>query len=511
MSTLTSIEQYQKLISGLKSCSESEKLGIVRRLARTDLFFLLWFVLGRKDIARQWLFDRCREVQSDPNGCLDLWAREHYKSTIITYGLSIQDILSSHGDDPDRRWGGIEVTLGIFSHTRPTAKAFLRQIKREFEANELLKAAFPDVLWQHPHKEAPKWSEDEGIIVKRKSNPKEATIEAWGLVDGQPTSKHFFVRVYDDVVTRESVTTAEMIKKTTEAWELSINLGTDGGIERYIGTRYSDGDTYRVLMERNVVKPRIYPATHDGTPTGDPVLLSHESLADKRDKMGPHTFSCQMLQNPVPADNAFFKEEWFSFYDLDDLPPVNKYGASDYAVTDGDGDYTELGIDGVSEDDTLYLAIDSWHGQTSSDVWIEKQLDQIARHKPLAYFNEAGVIRRAVEPFLTRRMRERKVYCRIEWIPSIADKPTRARSLQARCAMGKVKLPRNDYGKRLLDQLLRFPVGAYDDAVDRAALMALVIDQAHPAIVRKPPPKKYVDRWDKVFNEGREISNWKVV
>jgi hypothetical protein len=63
---------------------------------------------------------------------LDLWAREHYKSTVITFALTIQDILN----DP-------EITVGIFSHTRPIAKAFLRQIKQEFETNEDLKAGFP--------------------------------------------------------------------------------------------------------------------------------------------------------------------------------------------------------------------------------------------------------------------------------------------------------------------------------------------------------------------------------
>lgn len=93
---------------------------------------------------RPWLLDRCKEVQAAPNDRLDLWSREHYKSTIITFGLTIQDILN----DP-------ETTIGIFSHTRPIAKGFLRQIKREFEANELLKSLFPDVLWTSPSKEAP--------------------------------------------------------------------------------------------------------------------------------------------------------------------------------------------------------------------------------------------------------------------------------------------------------------------------------------------------------------------
>jgi hypothetical protein len=195
-------------------------------LGRGDLFYLLTRLLRRMDVDNDWLFERCREVQHSPNGHLDLWAREHYKSTAITFGLTIQDILNNP-----------EITVGIFSHTRPIAKGFLRQIKREFEDNEILKDRYADVLWADPAKQAPSWSEDGGLIVKRKGNPKESTVEAHGLVDGQPTSKHFSLRVYDDVVTKESITSPEMVQKTTDSWDLSQNLGTSDGSVRTIGTR----------------------------------------------------------------------------------------------------------------------------------------------------------------------------------------------------------------------------------------------------------------------------------
>jgi hypothetical protein len=57
------------------------------------------------DLNRDWYFARCREVQAAPNGYLDLWGREHGKSSLITFGLTIQDILN----DP-------EITVGIFSY-----------------------------------------------------------------------------------------------------------------------------------------------------------------------------------------------------------------------------------------------------------------------------------------------------------------------------------------------------------------------------------------------------------
>ena len=72
-------------------------------LGANDLFYLLVYVLDRLDIDNDWLFDRCREVQLEPNGHMDLWAREHRKSTIITYALTIQDIIND-----------VELRIGLF-------------------------------------------------------------------------------------------------------------------------------------------------------------------------------------------------------------------------------------------------------------------------------------------------------------------------------------------------------------------------------------------------------------
>ena len=84
--------------------------------------------------------------------------------------------------------------------------------------------------------------------------------------------------VFDDVVTRESVTTPDMIAKTTSALELAFNLGSQGDEwRRMIGTRYHFNDTYRTMMERLTFKPRIYPATADGTVDGEPVFLTKKS------------------------------------------------------------------------------------------------------------------------------------------------------------------------------------------------------------------------------------------
>ena len=318
----------------------------LRALCAGDLFFLLVHGMGRADMDNDFCFARCREVQAVPDGCLDLWAREHYKSTIITVGLTIQNILNNPG-----------LTVGIFSHTRPIAKAFLRQIKREFETNRLLQELFPHIC--PPAKgEFRTWSEDGGIVVRRENNPKENTVEAWGLVDGQPTGKHFDLLIYDDVVTLESVSTSEQIAKTTEAWRLSLNLGARGGVRRMIGTRYHANDTYAELIKSGSVSVRLHPATSDGTFEGEPVLLSREVLDEKRRDMGPYVFACQMLQNPLADKADGFRTEWLRYWrPAENLwRPMNRVILVDPAGSKKKGsDYSVFCVAGWNMDKGIYL------------------------------------------------------------------------------------------------------------------------------------------------------------
>lgn len=328
----------------------------MRHLCRTDLYFLLRHGLNRKDVEHEWLFQRCREVESQPDGFLDLWSREHYKSAIITFAKTIQDILASHGNDPLPEWGGREVTVGIFSHSSGIAKRFLRQIKFEFESNAKLREWFPDVLWDNPKREAPKWSEDDGIIVRRKSNPAEATVEAWGVVDGQPIGKHFFILVYDDVVTQDSTTTPDMLQKTSDMLSLSYALGAEGGRRRFIGTRYHANDAYKTVMDRGTAKQRIHLLTKDGTADGEPTLRSREWVEGKRRDMGPYLFSCQMLQNPQADETQGFKAEWLKYHD-----GFTRHGMNVYLVFDPAGaknkrsDYTAGWAIGLGPDKNIYV------------------------------------------------------------------------------------------------------------------------------------------------------------
>jgi predicted phage terminase large subunit-like protein len=496
----TDILSYPALIDCLNKLPMQERRGHIQNLCLNDVYFLVRYILRREDTEVQWILDRCREVEAAPDGFLDLWAREHYKSTVITYGLTIRDILR----DP-------EITVGIFAHTRPIAKSFLRQIKQELETNERLKKLFPDILYDQPKKQSPKWSEDEGLVVKRAGNPKEATVEAWGLIDGMPTGKHFRLRVYDDVVTEKSVTTPEMIKKTTNAWELSLNLGVDGGAARYIGTRYHDADTYGAMIERDAAVPRLHPATEDGTAGGNPVLFSGEYLQQRRRDLSPYNFSCQLLLDPIPDEDSYFPQRAIRYYDWHKLPgSLVRYGASDYATRHGEGDYTVHGVIGVDQADNIYV-IDLYREQALSDEWVEAVIGMMRKYKPRHWAEERGQILNTVGPFLKKRMREENV-----WTPRSSEygkytpaskKDERAQSIRGRMLDGKVFIPHNaPWSQDLVAELLRFPYGQHDDQVDVLSLFGLMLDDMGKAARYKKPEKargRTIDDIDRAERLGR--------
>jgi predicted phage terminase large subunit-like protein len=218
--------------------------------------------------------------------------------------------------------------------------------------------------------------------------------------------------------------------------------------------------------------------------------------------IGPREWSALYMQSPQPDEGTFFQRDWLKSWETQPSE-LRIYGTSDYAVTDGRGDYTVHRIWGVSPTGGIYR-LDGWRGQATADVWIERKLDLIAKHKPMAWFGEAGVIQKAVEPMLVRRMRERKVRCRLEWLSSIQDKPTRARGFQSRAAMGEVWFePGAD-----LSEFLTFPAGKHDDEVDVASLMGRALDMAHPAILKpeqapaQKPRKDYRGQRDSSEGDG---------
>jgi predicted phage terminase large subunit-like protein len=221
----------------------------------------------------------------------------------------------------------------------------------------------------------------------------------------------------------------------------------------------------------------------------------------------PFEWSALYQQEPTPDDGDYFKREWWNWYD--EVPKhLTYYGASDYAVTAKGGDYTVHGVAGVDPDNNLYV-VDVWRQQTATNLWIEALLDMAKQYPTMCWAEESGQIVKGVGPFITQRQRERKVYFRREEFVSIADKPTRCRSFQARAAMRKVYLPRNaPWLDDFLRELHSFPAGKTDDQVDTMGLIGRMLDEMIGARVPAVAEPNHVADYGGPGDDAEE--GWKV-
>lgn len=228
-----------------------------------------------------------------------------------------------------------------------------------------------------------------------------------------------------------------------------------------------DGNTWRVLCLQAECQTRTDPM---GRQVGQ-MLWPEWFDARHWDQFRTNrrTWSSLYQQIPAPAEGILFRRDDMAGYEV--APSgLRIIGASDYAVTPDGGDWTEHGVAGIAEDGAVFL-LDWWRGQVGPELWIERQIDLMARWSPLAWFGEAGPIRRATESTLRRRMTERHTPCRLEWLPSITDKATRAQSIIATAGMGRLFWPRAAWVPELQRQCLVFPAGQPDDGVDTLGLI----------------------------------------
>lgn len=288
--------------------------------------------------------------------------------------------------------------------------------------------------------------------------------------------------IIDDPLKDRQSADSELTRRRIWEWYTSTAYTRlmPGGRIVVIQTRWHDDDLAGRLLEGDegwdvLELPAIGP---DGAALwSDQYDIS--ALTNIRNTIGPRDWSALYQQKPQADEGEFFKREWFKRWSV--LPDVRKYLTADFAVTADAGDYTVIRCWGVSSSGDVYL-IDGYRGQSTSDVWIERLCDLVIKHRPLCFFGEGGVIQKAIEPMLIRRMRERKAFCRLEWMPSINDKPTRARGFQARASMGKVLISSMPEYDAVIDEFTRFPAGKHDDDVDCGSLLGRALDMVHPAL-----------------------------
>lgn len=316
-------------------------------------------------------------------------------------------------------------------------------------------------------------------------------VMAVGILGAVTSARADLLVIDDPVAGREEADSETVRRKTWEAYQddLMTRISPDAAVV-IIQTRWSEDD----------LSGKILPVGWDGE-SGDMLgsdgrvwrVLRIPAEADRPDdplkrkkgemlwperfpptywdqfKATGRTWGSLYQQLPKPETGGQFEYSDFQWYET--IPDGLKvYGASDWAVTSemeaDDPDYSEHGVFGVDHAGHVYV-LDWWHGRTTVDVTCEAMLDLAETWKPRGWYNETGVIRRAVDPLLKRIMRSRGKFLAVDYLPTSGDKVARIQSFRGLVKSGMVHFPKAaKWSKRVVEQLCGFPYLRHDDVAD---------------------------------------------
>lgn len=462
-------KDYKKQIESILEEAQKTKQtkAIVRELAKKDLFFLCYYLMDMDYIDNDFAYNFCAEIDKKCFGRMWICAREHYKSTFISFAFVIQCLLRN----PEER-------IGIYAYNANLAESCLVKIRTELEINAKLKYYFDDIFYEDPQKQSPMWRND-AILVKRNSRAREASIECSGLITGQKTGRHYTIGVYDDCVTPDSVLTSDAINHTIKTWQISLNTLTSENL-RYVvvGTYYHFDDLYSHIKKNDIMEVIEQPCVDE---EGKPVLLTREALEFKRKSMGSAVFASQMMCDPKEARKDTFKREWIRPWLGQNFNGLNIYVFVDPAGDKGrKRDYTAIWTIGFSSDGN-YLVIDLIRDKLSLKQRISTLFSIHRSYHPLMIFYEKVGMQADIDAiYLAQESRNYRFD--IFPIKSTISKDLRIQTLTAPLENGKFYFPPHCYHKNwmgededmldtfFIDEFDKYPFCQHDDAIDSLAM-----------------------------------------
>lgn len=193
-------------------------------------------------------------------------------------------------------------------------------------------------------------------------------------------------------------------------------------------------------------------------------------------------FQAMYMLDPMAESGEYFVVDDFQRYELGRMPKkeaMHKYAAWDLAIsTKTHADYTCGIAGGIDHEGTLWL-FEIVHGRFGGlDLVADLVIDLHKRWGCNMSGLEKTGIELALGPILRNRMAERREYIALaegaSALKPIADKRVRARTLQAMCRQGRVRVPHGDLWDSFIAQCTQFPVGQHDDMVDAASWLAIM-------------------------------------
>jgi phage terminase large subunit-like protein len=501
----------EKLPEEKRAAFGEQYVEYTRQLAKSDLYFLCAKVLDNEVVLDEFHKEMC-----EPSGKvreLDLWPREHMKSTVLTEARSVQYILAN----PDVRILIVNEILG-------NSEKFLDKIKKYFERNDNLIYLFGDWVGS-------KWNADSMIVKTRKKNLKEPTISI-GALGHLPVSQHYDFIIADDVVGRSNVGTSEQMAKVEQFFrDLEDLADKERGVISIIGTRWHYNDYYGKVIADYGGHPRWRIRKHSVYREDGSILFpkrfNQESIDWLKVSKGPYEFNCQYMLEPVSAEDADFKDEWWKKC----LYPRGEHPVSLHCVVTCDpassnkkgSDWCVYHVVGADEKGVWWL-VDTVRDHLDPKQRVDMLFKLYLKWGAVSPYMKVGVetvgFQETMKFYAQEQMRETHTYFQvIDLKPKNAQKEDRIRSLVPRFANTALRIPDQFFYKQvdgqvvdltqtLKDEFYYFPKAKHDDMMDCLAYVNQVMP-SFTGTLQSGVPSSVPDDW--VLAVASNRLHWSVV
>ena len=267
---------------------EGEFVKQLKQRAESNLYVFSKAIMGLSFLTKNLHMGVCNSLQRvPPFRKLRLLPRDHCKTAIVAGCLPAHIVIQPannniyfpHLDD----FAGTECRILLTGETDRMARKNLRVLRQAFEGNQLLRAFWPDAMWESPKRESPAWNEQE-VILPRQTNYPDPTIRAIG-VGGAITGSRPNVLIKDDLISLAAAN-SDLEMETAIEWhkvsralmdEYEKTTGTES-LEFIIGTKWSVYDLYSYIIDNDPsVDVEIRSIIEDGNIIW-PEKITHEKI-----------------------------------------------------------------------------------------------------------------------------------------------------------------------------------------------------------------------------------------
>jgi len=226
-----------------------------------------------------------------------------------------------------------------------------------------------------------------------------------------------------------------------------------------------------------------------------------DQLNSIRRTIGIMDWSALYQQSPILVDNPYFKDDWFNYYNEEDIKnkELEYFMTVDLAISDKE-ESDETVILTIGKDNNLkrWYIINIIHGNLNPLQTIDAIFSEFLKYNHLKIGIESVAYQKALLYFINEKMNSSNIYLPIMEIKSNKSKELRIKGLSPLYQSGIIRHKKEHF--KLESQLLNFPKDKHDDLADALAMQMFIMPNTN-----MDDDKNYINSYNKYITAEHEI------